>query len=158
MNMILGDPEAERITRRLQPLELYILVKELGEKDALPLVRLSSPEQYRFFLDIDLWEKWSFSSEKALTWFSYLMETDEQRMVEQLAHLDFELLLMICAEELRVGGGIGDMLSDEERKTEWDHKFDDIFFINFREHDHEHLVRLVSSTLSSAMTTTSTKG
>jgi hypothetical protein len=47
---------------------------------------------------------------------------------------------MICAEELRVGGGIGDMLSDEERKTEWDHTFDDIFFINFREHDHEHLM------------------
>jgi hypothetical protein len=138
--MILGDPDGKRLARSLQPQELYLLVKEKGEADALPLIEFSSPEQCRFFLDMELWEKWTFSDKKAMEWLEHLMKTGEERVVEQLSQMDFELILLICKKEFFVGGGIGDLLSEEERSTEWDHSFDNIFFITYRDKQHEQLL------------------
>jgi hypothetical protein len=113
--------------------EFYSLIKEMGKEDALPLIKFSSPDQCLFFLDMELWEKWSFSGKKAMEWLEYLLETGEEHFMELLTQIDFELLLLICKRELLVGGGIGDQLTDEERSAEWDHTFDDIFFITFRD-------------------------
>ncbi len=135
--LIIADADGKRLAGSLQPMELYLLIKEVGKADAMPLIEFSTPEQFRFFLDMELWDKWSFSDNKAVEWLAHLMDTGEERVMEQLSHMDFELLLLICKRELIVGGGIGDQLSDEERSVEWDHTFDDIFFITFRDHRHE---------------------
>ncbi len=136
IEMILSDPEGKDLARSLEPQELYWLVKEFGEEDATALIMFSSPEQYDFFLDVELWEDLVCSREKSLEWIGYLLAAGEERVVEQITRMDFELLLLICAKELIVGGGIGDMLSDEERRVEWDRTFDNMFYITFRDDKH----------------------
>lgn len=131
--LILSDPEGKSLARSLEPQELYWLVKEFGEEDAAAFVTFSSPDQYDFFLDVELWDGLTYSRDKALEWIGYLMAAGEERVVEQVTRMDFELLLLICAKELIVGGGIGDMLSDEERRAEWDRTFDNMFYITFRD-------------------------
>ncbi len=162
IEMILSDPEGKKLARSLEPQELYWLVKELGDEDALPLIALASPEQCGFFLDVELWNGCTYSREKAMEWVGHLLAAGEEFLVEQLYHLDFELLLLICRKELFVGGGVGDVISDDENRADWDHTFDDMFFITFRDekqgplmgrfldsiyhHDHSLYLRLMEAT------------
>jgi len=162
IEMILSDPEGKKLARSLEPQEIYWLVKELGDEDALPLIALSSPEQCSFFLDVELWNGCTYSREKAMEWIDHLLAAGEEFLVEQLYHLDFELLLLICRKELFVGGGVGDLITENETRAEWDHTFDDMFFISFRDekqgplmgrflesiyrHDHDLYLRLMQGT------------
>jgi hypothetical protein len=92
---------------------------------------MASPEQLDFFLDIELWEKDSLSHAKTLEWLGYLLEAGERKICELVSHLDPELFVLIFARDIKVGGGVGDVMHDEERTEEWDHTFDNIYFISF---------------------------
>lgn len=139
-DLILADPEAQVLVRSFHPLEMFWLVKEIGEIDALELIHLASPEQVAFFLDMELWEKWSLSRKKALEWLGHLVEGGEEFLRELLPGLDLELLLLILEKEVSIGGGLGELASDEERLAPWDHTFDNIYFITFRDKKHARLV------------------
>ena len=132
MALILDDPEGQRLTRALTPQELYWTFKDIGATDALELLTFASPEQRGFFLDMELWERSSFSQTKALEWLDYLLQAGEETVVDQLPHLDLELLLLILCKEITVGGGVGELLPDDERTADWDHTFDNLYFISFK--------------------------
>ena len=137
---IIDDPDGERLTQALPPQELYRTFKEVGAVDALELITMASPEQRLFLLDMELWEKDAFTQEKALEWLGYLLETGEEILVELLRSLDFELLILIFFREITVGGGVGELLPDEERTADWDHSFDNHYFITFRNQKNSRLI------------------
>lgn len=140
MDRILAAPEARELARALPEQELYWLMKEIGEADAMELWELASPEQRNFVLDMELWDKWNFNAEKSYQWLGHLLEAGEAVVVEQLPHLDLELLLLMLEKEISVGGGIGELLPDDERTFDWDHSFDNIYFITFRNGKHARTV------------------
>ncbi len=146
MDLMLGDPEGRLLVRSMGEQEFFWLFKDIGETDALELLQLASPEQCLFMLDMELWSRWSFSSDKAVEWIGYLLEGGDDRIVELLPRLDFELLQLLFSRELLVGGGIGDLSNDEERLADWDHSFDDTFMITFRNPKHSQVIgRFVES-------------
>jgi hypothetical protein len=134
--LILGDPDAGKLARSMPPHELYWLFKENGGPDAMELLGLASPEQCVFILDMELWRGWSFSEDKAVEYLGYIMKGSEEHFLELLPHLDYNLLSLFLGRELIVAGGIGDINTDEERQTDWDHTFDDVFLIKFRNPKH----------------------
>jgi len=140
MDLILSDPNARRLTASLQPQEFFWLLKEIGESDALGLLQLASAEQCVFIFDIELWEGWVFSEEKACHWLAYFMEGGEPRIHELLNYLDFEFLQLFLARELVVGGGIGDHSDDEERFDDYDLTLDGVFLLSFKNPKHSQLI------------------
>lgn len=140
MDLILADPEAQDLARSLPEQELYWLIKEIGETDALGLWELASPEQRTFILDMELWDKWNFAADKSYEWLGHLLEAGEAAIVEQLPHLDLELLLLMLEKEISVGGGIGELMPDDERTADWDHSFDNLYFITFKNDKHARTV------------------
>ncbi|MBI2355295.1 MAG: hypothetical protein HYV06_09745 [Deltaproteobacteria bacterium] len=132
MALVLGDPDGKKLARAMQPHELYWLFKEIGGQDAMKLLGLASPEQCVFILDMELWRGWSFSEDKAVEYLGYIMQGSEEHFLELLPHLDFNLLSLFLGRELVVAGGIGDLNTDEERQTDWDHTFDNVFLIKFK--------------------------
>ena len=140
LSLITSDPEGRELVRTLPPQELFWMLKDTGPEDALELVEFSSPEQCMFLFDMELWQEWSLDQAKALEWLEFLLETGEERLVEQLPHLDFELLLLIFMREITVGGGVGDLTSDEERTASYDHSFDNLYFITYRNPKHARLI------------------
>ncbi len=134
--LIPGDPDNKKLTRAMLPQELYWLIKEIGTQDARTLIGLASPRQCLFILDMELWNGWTFSEEKAVEYFGYLLNGSEEHFLELLPHLDFNLLSLFLGRELIVAGGIGDLNNDEERQTDWDHTFDDVFLIKFKNPKH----------------------
>lgn len=140
MALILGDPDGKKLARAMQPHELYWLFKENGGPDAMELLGLASPEQCVFILDMELWRGWSFSEDKAIEYLGYIMQGSEEHFLELLPYLDFNLLSLFLGRELIVAGGIGDINTDEERQTDWDHTFDDVFLIKFKNPEHATII------------------
>lgn len=132
LDMIIADPDGERLTRALAPQELFWTIKELGDEDAGDLIAFSSPEQFAFCLDMELWRKRGYTHDEGVKWLERLLDCGEEKTLKTLPRLDPELLLLLLKREIEVGGGIGDLVSDEERLTPWDHTFDNIYFITFR--------------------------
>ncbi len=140
MDLILADPEGKRLTRAMEPQELFWLIKEIGETDAIELLGMAAPEQCIFLLDMEIWRGWSFAEEKAVEWFGYLLASGEENFQELLPQLDFGLLTLFLGRELIVGGGIGELNTDDERLTDWDHTFDDVFMLKFRNPRHAAII------------------
>ncbi|HJV35970.1 DUF6178 family protein [Geomonas sp.] len=140
LNLIISDSEGKRLTASLEPQEFFWLMKEVGENDAVELLQLASAEQCVFILDMELWEGWTFSQERACHWLAHFMEGGEPRIHELLKHLDFEFLQLFLSRELVVGGGIGDQSNDEERLADYDHTFDGVFMLTFKNPKHSQLI------------------
>jgi len=138
--LLLGDREAQKLTRMLLPQELYWLFKEVDVALAADLLALASPRQCVFILDMELWRRWSFEEDKAVEYLGYILKGSDQHFIELLPHLDFNLLSLFLGRELIVAGGIGDLNTDEERQTDWDHTFDDVFLIKFRNPQHAQII------------------
>ncbi len=142
LSLILGDSDGIKLARSMQPHELYWLFKENRTPGSMELLGLASPEQCVFILDMELWKSWSFSEDKAVEYLGYIMKGSEEHFQELLPHLDFNLLSLFLGRELVVAGGIGDINTDEERQTDWDHTFDDVFLIKFKNPKHAETIGL----------------
>lgn len=140
LDLILSDPNAKRLTAALEPQEFFWLMKEVGETDALELLQLASAQQRVFILDMELWDGYTFSQEKAIHWLSYFLEAGEAQVHELLKHVDYEFLQLLLERELTVGGGIGDFSDDEERFGDYDHTFDDVFMLSFKNPKHSQVI------------------
>ncbi len=138
--LILGDPDDKKLTRALHPQELYWLFKEIDAADAMELLALANPQECLFILDMELWKGWTFQADKAVEYLGYILKGSEEHFLELLPHLDFNLLSLLLGRELIVAGGIGDLNTDEERQTDWDHTFDDVFLIKFKNPKHAQII------------------
>jgi len=140
LDMMVADPDAGELARSFPPQEMFWLIKEIGEDDALELIQLCSPEQLIFFLDMEIWNRRAFSHERFRTWLGYILEGGEDLVRELLPDLDQEIVILFLKKMIMVGGGIGELASDEERLAPWDHSFDNIYFITFKDKEHARLV------------------
>lgn len=129
---IADDPAGGEIVRNFTPVDFYLTMKEAGESDGLRLLERASTPQFRFLLDVELWEKWSFLPEKGDEWLGYLLDCTEERMLELLSGVDAELLVLLLKREIEVAGGVGVMEDDEARLGDWDHSFDGLYMVRFR--------------------------
>jgi hypothetical protein len=140
--LILGDNDGKKLARAMQPHDLYWLFKANSGPDAMELLALATPEQCIFILDMELWRGWSFFEDKAVEYLGYILKGSEEHFLELLPHLDFNLLSLFLGRELVVAGGIGDINNDEVRQTDWDHTFDDVFLIKFKNPEHAETIGL----------------
>lgn len=140
LELILADPAGRTVVREFAPLELYFFVKEVGEQDALELIHFAAAEQFSLFLDLELWPRCQYSSTKAMQWLGYLLDGGEEQVVEFFLQADQELLTLIFMKEITVGGGLGVLASDEERLSEWEHSFDNLYFFTIRNREHAELI------------------
>jgi len=140
VDLIPGDPDAKKLTWAMHPQELYWLFKETGNPAGLKLLELANPGQCVFILDMELWRGWTLQEDKAVEYLGYILQGSVEHFLELLPHLDFNLLSLFLGRELVVAGGIGDLNTDDERLTDWDHTFDDVFLIKFRNPEHSQII------------------
>jgi hypothetical protein len=140
LKRIVADPEAKSMVRVLEPQELYWMVKDIGESDVGELLEFCLPEQIVFFLDMECWDKREFCTDKYFEWLGYLLELGEERIVELLPHLEPEFLILSLMKEITVGGGVGDMATEAEIESDWDHSFDNCYMISFKNARHSSLI------------------
>jgi hypothetical protein len=84
INRILDLENAEEAVRALSHVDLYWLIKKIGDDDALPLLKLASVEQWQFLLDIETWDRDRLDVEQATIWLGRFFQADAERLLHWL--------------------------------------------------------------------------
>lgn len=101
LDLILDAADPAAMVRGLPADDLYFTIREVGLADAAEVVRLSSPSQFRAFLDLDAWRGDRMDPARALPWLragrvgALGDEGLERAWRRKLAALDLELLELI---------------------------------------------------------------
>ena len=135
-SMIFEDPHPELLVQALPMWDIFQIIHEIGAENAIDIFQLATPEQVRFILDIELWEDWTISVEETVKWVEIILSTGEASALRLLSEIDQELLILFLKKTVYVGGGLDDIINSEDHHGDWDHTFDEIFFLNI--HDEEH--------------------
>jgi hypothetical protein len=84
LNRILALENPEEFVRSMAHVDLYWVVKKIGEEDALPILQMASSVQWGFLLDLELWKKDRLDLRQASDWMGRLLQADPDRLVRWL--------------------------------------------------------------------------
>ena len=142
LNIVLGARGKERLrtlffsdnpkelVQRLPELEIFLTVKEVGRSDAIDLVTLTTPEQFQYLLDLDVWKKDQLDPEKVVHWMEILLESGEERVVEFIRSSDPEFLCLLLITFLHITKLEGEPTELMDRNLPF--TLDREYFITFR--------------------------
>jgi hypothetical protein len=102
MDMLFLSQHPEEIVRQLPEVEVFLTVKEIGERDAIDFIHLTTPEQFMYLLDLDLWVKDELDPARLLLWIEILAGLAEPKLKEFLETADQELLATLFRKLIRV--------------------------------------------------------
>jgi hypothetical protein len=144
LSIILSAPNAGQLVAALPVQQFYQLLDEAGEERNQPLLQLATPAQAAFIFDLECWVAFDFSLDKAVEWLEQLLATGEGHALRVFRELDPEFLILFLKQTIAVAGGLGDLLTDEERLDAWDHTFDNCYYLKVVHDRHGQLaLRLV---------------
>jgi len=123
LDLIFDAPDPGALVRALPADDLYFTIREVGLADAVELVQLASPSQFRAFLDLDAWRKDTFDPGRAFPWVraGRVGAAGDDRLEaawrRKLAALDIEVLELLLHGALR----IHDLEENPDPDVEGDH-------------------------------------
>lgn len=120
----------EQLIQRLPELEVFLTVKEVGERDSLDLISLTTPEQFQYLLDLDFWKRDQLDPEKVLHWMEILLESGENKVTQFIQYTDPELIALLLKKFLRVTTLDGEHLEGLDRIPLF--TLDQFYFVDFK--------------------------
>jgi len=128
LELILQREDAQSVVAALAEEDFYITVKEIGADDSLPLLSLARVEQLNLLFDLEWWRKDRIQPARAIDWLEKLARANENKLLEWLYHADFELLVALFKQWLRVVLGPDDIDLTEAREQLPKNTLDDQYF------------------------------
>ena len=92
LNIILDHENPLELVQNMTKVDLFWLVKKVGEDDASPLLSLASTEQWQYIIDMEAWEKDRLNKIDTFNWINQLFRADPERLVQYLYSEDGNLL------------------------------------------------------------------
>ncbi len=120
----------EQLVQRLPEQEVFLTVKEVGERDSLELISLTTPEQFQYLLDLDFWKKDQLDPEKVLHWMELLVESGEKKVAQFIQSTDPEFIALLLKKFLEVTTMEGEALETRDRIPLF--TLDQYYYIHFR--------------------------
>lgn len=103
LDALISHAKSDKLVPTLPAEDLYFTIKDVGLSDAVELVRLTSPEQFRAFVDLDAWRRDRFEATTALTWLRAAGTDDEdERFRKKIHRLDVEVLELVLRNTTHV--------------------------------------------------------
>jgi len=129
---LLESSNVEEKIAALEPVEAFLIVKEMGPANAQFLLRQVSQEQMQTFIDLDCWRKNKPSVQDIDLWLASYSQQDVTLLAEAFQRLDDELQILFLMDTLEVY----DLRNEEEPDDETDDDVlittpDDLFLIRF---------------------------
>ena len=97
MEHLVSEKGAIAVVHSFPPEDFHLLIRDIGAKNALPLLALASSRQWEYILDIEIWQKDRMDFAAATKWLHLLLSADPGRLAEWCAKekdsfIDFFLL------------------------------------------------------------------
>ena len=120
----------EQLVQELPELEVFLTVKEAGEKDCLDLISRTTPEQFQYLLDLDFWKRDQLDPEKVLHWMEILLESGEKKVTQFIQSTDIEFLALLLKKFIHATTMDGEHVEEMDRIPLF--TLDQYHFVHFR--------------------------
>jgi Family of unknown function (DUF6178) len=120
----------EQLVQQLPELEVFLTVKEAGEKDCLDLISLTTPEQFQYLLDLDFWKRDQLDPDKVFHWMEILLESGERKVAQFIQSTDIEFIALLLKKFLHATTLEGEHLEGMDRIPLF--TLDQYHFVHFR--------------------------
>ena len=95
LDLLILSSQAEQVVRLLPEEDIYFLVKEIGEEDALPVLAIISEKQLQYLFDMDWWRGDKFLPQKAMDWLLWIEKANDQQLLHWILTEDFDQKVMV---------------------------------------------------------------
>jgi hypothetical protein len=130
LHTIFLSENPDQLVRLLPELEVFLTVKEIGERDSLELIALTTPEQFQYLLDLDFWKRDQLDPEKILHWMEILLETGEKKVTQFIRSSSPEFITLLLKKFLHVTTLEGEELEMRDRIPLF--TFEQYYYIDFK--------------------------
>lgn len=95
LDALLSAENAAALIRSVPAEDLYFAIVDVGLADAVEVVQLASPAQFRAFVDLGGWKKDSVDAGAVLAWLRAARGEDPAAFLRKLTGLDLEVLELV---------------------------------------------------------------
>ena len=146
LKRVLDHPDPLQLVQSLPEEDFFWLVKKIGEDDCIPVLRLASEKQWRYLLDLELWDFDRLDLRQSFNWLRMLEMADPHRLVNWLLSEEQELLYLFLFNNIRVEiGDEDDFIEPEEGVI----TLDGVFYIKVFEEERREVIERLLSILAS---------
>jgi len=131
INTLFLSEHAEGLVQRLPDLEVFLTIKEVGDRDSVDLISLTTAEQFQYLLDLELWRRDELNPEKILHWMELLLESGEEKVAQFIQASDPDFIGLLLIKFLKVNTAEGEPVETSDRIPAF--TLDQYYFIHFRE-------------------------
>jgi hypothetical protein len=139
LNHILAHENPGHLIRRLSRVDLFWIVKKIGEDDALPILRLASNEQWEHFIDMEIWQRDRIDIGHTFKWLYRLFMADPERLTSWLYEEGSLLAYYYFLYSLQV------VVKGDEDQAVPDGFFtlDNMYYIRILDKEHEEIIEKI---------------
>ena len=101
-DLLLLSPKASEVAKVLAPEEIYHMIKEVGEKDCLPVLSVISLTQLQYILDLEWWFDDKFLPERVRDWMILLESCNDPKVLHWLLGEDFDQVVAVLQSLIKV--------------------------------------------------------
>lgn len=95
IDALLDEIDGRALVRSVPAEDVYRTIVEVGLSDAVEVVQLATPEQFRTFVDLAAWQRDRVDPIEVLHWLRAARGDDDDDFIKKLQHLDLELLELL---------------------------------------------------------------
>jgi len=102
MDLLSLSPQAEQVARLLPEEDIYFMVKDSGEEDALPVLGIISEKQLQYLFDMEWWRGDKFLPQKAMDWLLWVQKASDRQVLNWILTEDFDQKVMVLQSLIKV--------------------------------------------------------
>ncbi len=102
LDLLILSRQAEQVARLLPEEDIYFMIKEIGEEDALPVLALLSEKQLQYVFDMEWWRGDKFLPQKAMDWLRWVQKANDRQLLDWVLTEDFDQKVMVLQSLIKV--------------------------------------------------------
>ena len=102
LDLLILSSQAEALVRLLPEEDIYFMVKDIGEEDALPVLAVISERQMQYIFDMEWWRGDKFLPQKAMDWLRWMEKANDRQLLHWVLTEDFDQKVMVLQSLIKV--------------------------------------------------------
>ncbi len=102
LDLLILSRQTEQVVRLLPEEDIYYMIKEIGEEDAIPVLALLSTKQLQYVFDMEWWRGDKFVPQNALDWLRWVAKANDRLLLDWILTEDFDLKVMVLQSLIKV--------------------------------------------------------
>jgi len=139
INNLLSRNNSGQLVKNMTRVDLFWLIKKIGEDDSLPILKMASNDQWQYLLDMEIWQRDQIDLGHTFTWLDRLHQADPDRFAKWL-YDEGNLLTRYCFyKSLQV-----ELKEDDDQDLpEGFFTLDNLYYIRILDEEHREVIESI---------------